>query len=184
MRETVRSLFDSSLAFSTTKQHRKPTIDSFLANLSPDGPPNSKPTELEAKKVEVVREAKATHEEVVLEVVPEPEPSPAVDTQILMEMMSKHHEEMAKLQSELRRIDVERSRAEGEAQAASSMLSDAEKRLKGLEVDLRDERTRFDVAMQRAQLMDQANSLPWWRFNLRKEFVRRAQALTMALPAR
>lgn len=186
MRQTVRSLFDSSIALSPSRPHAKNSNDASLANLSPKGPPKQvQPVMAEADEgasqgvVEVEKE-------VVLEVVATPEEKSVsdFDAQAMMDLMLKHQEEVAKLQAELRRVDVERSRAETEAQAATGTLAQTERRLDSVESELRDERTRYDVAMQRAQLMEQAHSLPWWRWSLRKEMVRRAQALTKALPAR
>lgn len=184
MRETVRSLFESSLALSPTRPHTKSTIDASLANLSPEGPPKKTPKVLPEDKTPPIPVVEEVQEEVFFEVVAEPDPEPGVDAKLMMDLMEKHQEEVSKLQGELRRIDVERSRAETEAQAATGVLNQTERRLRDIEAELRDERTRYDVAMQRAQLMEQANSLPWWRWTMRKEFMRRAQALTRALPAR
>jgi hypothetical protein len=184
MRETVRSLFESSLSLSPTRPHTKTTIDPCLANLSPEGPPKKVRHPISPEKVPPIPAVEETFDDVVLEVVAEPEPESGVDARIMIDLMEKHQEEVARLQGELRRIDVERSRAETEAQAATGILTQTERRLRDIEAELRDERTRYDVAMQRSQLMEQANSLPWWRWTMRKEFMRRAQSLTMALPAR
>jgi chromosome segregation ATPase len=157
--------------------------DESLANLSPDGPPRPRAIEAHLSRDPPLPSLEIEVDEIELEVIVEEEPEPGVDAVAIMEIMGRHQKEMSELQGELRRVDVERSRAEAEAQSATGILKDSERRLRELEADLRDERTRYDVAQQRAQLMEQANALPWWNWSVRKEFLRRAQSLSKALPA-
>ncbi|MBR56570.1 MAG: hypothetical protein CMH54_00780 [Myxococcales bacterium] len=184
MRDTVRDLLHLVTDVQAVGQISLPPSNLALAALSPDGPMQDyTPVPIEepipkATALKAVETAKEENEPSVSSKEIEREQS----TQ-LVELMRDHSSMLNDLQSEIRRLDVARAKAQTECEQLSTNCRKLEEHLRLIQNEIDDERKSSKISEARANLLEQATTLPWWRVIQRRDLMRRARALVRALPA-
>ncbi len=184
MRDTVRDLLHLATDIHAVGQISPSPLILALATLSPDGPlPDYDPAPIP----EPMPKTGPLHAIDVPDERTEPSVPPEATTvdhsSELIELMHSHNSMLGDLQTEIRRLDVARAQAQTECEMLSTNCRRLEEHLRHIQNEMDDERKSSKISETRANLMEQATTLPWWRVLQRRDLMRRARSLVRALPA-